>query len=200
MRTIRTKIYKFEELSNKAKEVAINEIRNNYHDHNDFAYWAIDDCSLFEPFQSELDLIRFKGIDFIISNNRKNIYFNTDYGSRYLDCAEALKVEHFNYFYKWLGITDEFLLQKISFEIYTPSSRNSNTTIEFICDEYYKRFTDEEEKVIENAKIKFDKHIQNVLKRIEADIDYRFTDDAIIGDIEANEYEFLANGKIYINN
>jgi len=194
MRTIRTKVYSFEELSDESKQVAIQEIKNNYYEHNDFASWAIDDCSLFEPLQTELDLIGFEGMDFIISNNRKNIYFDTDRNS-FLDCSEALKVEHCDYFYKWLGITDEFLLQKISFEIYTPSGRNNDTTIEFICDDDFDKFTDEEERVIENAKIKFDNHIQSVLKRIEIGIDYRFTDEAITEDILANEYEFLSNGK-----
>ncbi len=193
MRTIRTKVYKFEELSNEAKEVAIENYRNSGV-LDDVGFWAVDDCSLFEPLQTELDLIGFKGSDFIISNNRKNIYFSID-RNWFLDCAEALKVEHCDYFYKWLDITDEFLLQKISFEIYTPSGRNSDTTIEFICDEDYDKFTEEEEKVVENAKIKFDNHIQNVLRRIEADIDYRYTDEAITEDILANEYEFLSNGK-----
>jgi len=196
MRTIRTKVYKFDELSEQAKQVAIEEVRNEYYEDNDFANWAIDDCSLFEPMQEELDLIGFKGSDFIITNNRKNIYFSID-RNWFLDCAEALNVLHFDYFCKWLGITDEFLLQKISFEIYTPSGRNSDTTIEFICDEDFDKFTDEEEHIVEEAKIKFDNHIQSVLKRIEADIDYRFTDEAITEDILANDYEFLSNGKKY---
>lgn len=194
MRTIRTKVYSFEELNKDAQQVAIEEVRKEYYEDNDFANWAIDDCSLFEPIQEELNKIGFKGNDFILSNNRKNIYFSTD-RNWFLDCAEALKVEHCDYFYKWLGITDEFLLQKISFEIYTPSGRNSDTTIEFICDEDFDKFTDEEEHIIEEAKIKFDNHIQSVLKRIMNDIDYRFTDEAITEDILANEYEFLSNGK-----
>lgn len=197
MRTIRTKVYKFNELVVDAQANAIEEVRNEYYENNDFANWAIDDCSLFELTQKELDLIGFKGNDFIISNNRKNIYFNTDRNS-FLDCSEAMKVEHCDYFYKWLNITDEFLLQKISFEIYTPSGRNNDTTIEFICDEDFDKFTDEEEHIVEEAKIKFDKHIQEVLERIKVDIDYRFTDEAITKDILTNDYEFLSNGKSYL--
>jgi len=195
MRIVRTKVYKFEELSQEAKQVAIENYRNSGA-LDDVCYWAVDDCALFEPTQKELDEIGFKGTDFIISNNRKNIYFSTD-RNWFLDCAEAMEVKHCDYFYKWLGITDEFLLQKISFEIYTPSYRNADTTIEFNCDIDFDDFTTEEEKVLENAKMKFDNHINSVLKRIEADIDYRFTDEAITEDILANEYEFLSNGKKY---
>lgn len=196
MRTIRTKVYKFEELSDEAKQVAIESVRQDYYQYNDFASWAVDDCALFEPLQTELDLIGFKGTDFIISNNRKNIYFSTD-RNWFLDCSEALKVEHCDYFYKWLGITDEFLLQKISFEIYTPNGRNSDTTIEFIFNEDFDEPTEKELKIVENAEEKFNEHIKSVLKRIETDIDYRFTDEAIIEDILANEYEYLSNGKQY---
>jgi hypothetical protein len=194
MRTIRTKVYKFEELNEEAKQVAIERVRQDYYEYNDFASWAVDDCALFEPIQTELDLIDFKGNDFIISNNRKKIYFDTDRSS-FLDCAEALKVEHCDYFYKWLGIIDEFLLQKINFEIYTPNYINADTTIEFTCDEDFDCFTNEEETVLAFSKLKFDNHIQSVLKRIESEINYRFTDEAIIEDILANEYEFLSNGK-----
>lgn len=196
MRTIRTKVYSFEELNKEAQQVAIEEVRNQYYENNDFGSWAVDDRSLFEPIQSELDLIGFKGMDFIISNNRKNIYFSTDM-NWFLDCVEALKVEHCDYFYKWLGITDKFLLQKISFEIYTPSGRNNNTTIEFTFDEDFDEPTEEELKTVENTEEKFNNHIKSVLKRIETNIDYRLTDEAIIDDIEANNYEFLSNGKQY---
>jgi len=195
MRTIKTKVYKFEELSKEAKQVAIEEYRNSGV-LDEAGYWAVDDCSLFEPTQKELDIIGFKGMDFIISNNRKNIYFSTD-RNWFLDCEKAMEVKHCDYFYKWLDITDEFLLQKISFEIYTPSFRNADTTIEFICNDDFDKLTDEEEKVLKTAKIIFDNHIKDILRRIEADIDYRYTDESITEDILANEYEFLSNGKLF---
>lgn len=37
MRTIRTKVYKFDELSEQAKQVAIEEMRNEYYQDNGFA-------------------------------------------------------------------------------------------------------------------------------------------------------------------
>ena len=195
MRTQRIKIYKFEELSNDSKQVAIESIRQDYYLGNDFALWVVDDCSLFEPLQTELDLIGFdsnKG--FLIENTRKEIYFDTERNS-FLDCEEAMVIKDNTLFLKWLGITEK-LAENIEFEIYTPNNRNADTTIEF-SEGYSCEFSEKDLIVLENATKKFNNHIQSVLKRIEADIDYRFTDEAITEDILANDYEFLKSGKQY---
>lgn len=185
MRTIRTKVYKFEELSNDAKVVAIENYRNQ---DNDFGTWAVDDCALFEPTQEELDLIGFTG-EILIENTRESIYFDTDRNS-FLDCAIAMVITDDDLFLKWLGIDRNLEgLGDITFNIFTSGYRNANTTVDF--DDYPSMY----DNLIENATKKFNSHIQNVLNRIIADIDYRFTDEAIIQDIEANEYEFLYNGK-----
>ena len=190
MRTIRTKVYKFEELVVDAQQNAIEEIRNDYYENNDFGSWAVDDCSLFEPKQEELDLIGFTG-ELLIENTRESIYFTTDQ-NRFLDCAIAMQVTNDDLFLKWLGIDRNLEgLGDITFNIFTSGYRNADTTIDF--DDYPSMY----DNLIENATKKFDNHIQDVLKRIEADIDYRFTDEAIIDDIEANDYEFLSNGKRY---
>jgi hypothetical protein len=197
MRTIRTKVYKFNELTVDAQQNAIEAIREMYYENNDFAHWAVDDCALFEP--KEKDLIELFGKDYkfpLIENTRESIYFNIDRNS-FLDCAKAMQISDDTQFLKWLGITDEFLLQKISFEIYTPQYRNADTIIEFSFDDDFDEPTKEELKTVEQAEVKFNNHIQEILKRIEADIDYRFTDEAIIEDIEANEWEFYKNGKKY---
>ena len=192
MRTIRTKVYKFDELSEQAKQVAIEEMRNEYYQDNDFANWAVDDCALFEPKEKELIELFGKGYNFpLIENTRENIYFDTD-RNRYLDCSNAIEITNQEQFLKWLGLTDEIINgEDFSFSIFTPSFRNAGTTIDF--DGFDSKF----DEVIYNAQNKFKNHIEDVLKRIEADIDYRFTDEAIIEDIEANDYEFLSNGKGY---
>jgi hypothetical protein len=192
MRTVRTKVYQFNELNDEAKQAAIEKYRNEDHD---FAEWAIDDCALLEPIESEL--IELFGVDYnfpLIKNNRTDIYFDTD-RNRFLDCSKAIEVTNDKQFLAWLGITDEFLLQKISYCIFTPSGRNSDTTIVFDFDEDFDTLTGQERESVELAEDKFNNHIQHVLKGIEADIDYRYSDEAIIEDIEANEYEFLSNGK-----
>lgn len=195
MKTIRTKVYSFDELNNDTKVVAIENIRQNYYSDNDFALWAVEDCALFEPLQTELDLIGFdssKG--FLIENTRKSIYFDTD-RNNFLDCAIAMEVTNNELFLKWLGITGD-LGEKTEFEIYTPNNRNVNTTIEF-SEGYDYEFSEKDLIVLESATKKFNNHIQSVLKRIEADIDYRFTDEAITEDILAKDYEFLKSGKQY---
>jgi hypothetical protein len=203
MRTIRTKVYSFDELSKDAQEKAIEKVRNSYYKHNDFARWAIDDCYLFEPKHEEL--VSLFGADFyeklnegkqyggepLVQNTREDIYFDTD-RNRFLDCEKAMKITNDTYFLKWLGIdTSVEGLQDIYYSIVTPSGRNESTTIVF--EDYPSEFGD----VIDDATEKFNNHVQDCLNRIEEDIDYRFTDEAIIEDIIANEYEFLKDGTRY---
>ena len=201
MKTINIDVYEFNELSEEAKKVAIEQIRNEYYESNDFAHWAIDDCYLFEPPHEELISLfgenfyeelnknnEYKDIP-LIKNTRESIYFDTDRNS-FLDCAKAMEVTNNKYFLLWLGIdTDEEAFKDIHFNIFTPNYRNADTTIEF--EDFDSSFGD----VVDVAKSKFDNHIQEILKRIEADIDYRFTDEAIIEDILANDYEFLVSGE-----
>ena len=194
MRTIRTKIYKFDELLVDNQQNAIETLRNQYYDHNDFSSWAIDDCSLFEPNETVLFSLFGENYNFpLIKNTRKNIYFDTD-RNRFLDCSQAMDVTNDEQFLLWLGIDRNIEgLGDITFTIFSHNSYNSNAKIDF--DDYSSNFDD----LIISAQKKFNNHIENILKRIEADIDYRFTDEAIIDDIKANEYEFLKNGTIYNN-
>jgi hypothetical protein len=190
MKTIEVKIFAFSELNEQAKEKAIEQVREMYYEHNDFARWAIDDCALFEPKHQELEQLFGKDYKFpLIENTRKNIYFDTDRNS-YLDCEDAMIVTNDKHFLTWLGIPEDFQ-DEIQYRIHTPSGRNNSTTIDFY--EYPSEFGD----VIDDAVEKFDKHVSDCLQRIERDIDYRFTDEAIIEDIEANEYEFLEDGTRY---
>jgi hypothetical protein len=199
MRTIRTKVYQFSELSEQAKENAIEQVRGSYYEYNDFAEWAIDDDYLFEPKHDEL--VRLFGSNFyeemnkgkkytdppMIGNKRKKIYFDCDRGS-YLDCAEAMEINNDSYFLKWLGIPAEM---EVSYEIFTPSGRNRDTTIEILS---IPDMTPEIEAAISKAEQKFNDHIQDCLNCIRESIEYYFTDEAIIEDISSNQYEFKADG------
>lgn len=192
MRTIRTKVYKFDELSEQAKQVAIEEVRNEYYEYNDFANWAVDDCALFEPKEKELTELFGKDYNFpLIKNTRESIYFDTE-RNRFLDCEKAMEITNKKQFLLWLGIdVEDEAFENIYFEIITPNYRNASTEIAF--DDYDERFGDR----IDTAVERFNALIRDIIDRIEADIDYRFTDEAIIEDILANEYEFLSNGKKY---
>lgn len=192
MKTIELKLHSFDELKQEAKEKAIEKVRETYYEHNDFAHWAIDDCSLFEPKHVELENLFGDEYKFpLIKNTRENIYFSTD-RNRFIDCADAMVVTNDVHFYEWLGIPQEvYEAEDFSYSIQTPRYRGADTTI--IFDGFISDYGD----VIDNAIEKFESHVFDILMRIENDIDYRFTDEAIIEDIISNEYEFLEDGTIY---
>ena len=203
MKTIEITLYKFEELSKEAQQKAIEKIRDSYYEHNNFAEWAIDDCYLFEPKHKEL--VELFGEDFykelnkgkkytdnpLINNNRSNIYFSTD-RNWHLDCAEAMEISNDKYFLLWLGLTEEIINgEDFNYHIFTPNYRNSDTTIEF------EGYDDEADYLIGEAIEKFNNHINECLKRIESNIDHQYTDEAIIEEIECNDYDFTETGEIY---
>lgn len=190
MRTIETKVYSFNELSEDAKQKVIESVRESYYKYNDFAEWAIDDCALFEPKHEELENI--EGYNFpLLENTRQKIYFSAD-REWYLDCENALIVTNDEVFYKWLGIPEDVYDNgDFNYRIFTPRGRYETTTIDF--DGYLSEYGD----IMDAAKERFDDLMQDVLKRIEAGIDYRFSDEAIIEDIKANEFEFTEDGEKY---
>jgi len=191
MRTIETKVYSFNELSEEAKENAINNMRDLDHD---FVDWAVDDCSLFEPKGRDLEVLLGDDYSFpLFKNNRKDIYFEFDRYT-FLDCHKAIEITNDAHFFKWLNIPKR-LANKLEYEIYTPKYRNSSTKIEF---SHYKQndFTDIEQDYLGQAMNKFESHIEHVLKRIKTDIEYRYSDEGIIDSAEYNDYEFTDNGKL----
>lgn len=204
-KVIKTKVFNFDELTPEAKETAIEQIRESYYEYNDFAEWAIDDDYLFEPKHNEL--VELFGGNFyekmnkgskykdepMIGNTRKNIYFDTYRGS-FLDCENALTVNNTEYFLKWLGIPETL---EVDYNIHTPSGRNNDTTIEITLVNDEDSLTPEIETILEDAETKFNNHISDCLKNISEQIDFRFTDEAIKEDIEANDYEFTEEGKIF---
>lgn len=183
MRTIRTKIYSFDELSEEAKQVAIEQIRNSYYEYNDFSEWAIDDCSLLEPPHKELEDLFGQTYDFPLIKNNRKVFFSSG-RNRYIDISKAMEITNHSQFLEWLGVNFE-----IEFSI-NPDRIIFDEDMEI-------EFSEEQENILGQAMNKFATHCEDILKRIEADIDYRFTDEAITEDIEANEYEFFSNGKQY---
>ena len=192
MRTIRTKVYKFEELSEQAKQVAIEQVRNDYYENNDFASWAIDDCALLEPPHKELEELFGRDYDFPLIKNNRKIYFSLD-RDRYIDISNAMEITDHKQFLLWLGIKEEDFQDEDGFFIV--DYKIGKDTIEFDTTNWNVEFTTEQESILESAVEKFENHCEEILKRIETDIDYRFTDEAIIDDITCNKYEFLSNGK-----
>ena len=194
MRTHRTKVYQFNELNDQAKQVALEEIRNRYYEYNDFASWAIDDCALLEPPHKELEDLFGTEYDFPLIENNRKVYFSLD-RDRYIDISNAMEISSHNQFLLWLGINESDFLDEEGFSIL--DYKIGKDTIEFDTTDWRIEFTKEQETILESAKEKFEEHCEDILKRIERDIDYRVTDEAITEDILANDYEFTKDGKIF---
>ena len=187
MRTETINTYEFNELSEQAKQNAINNVRESYYVDNEFSEWVIDDCCLLEPPYKELEnLFGDKYKDILIKNTRQ-IYFSLD-RDRYIDISKAMEIEDDLAFYQWLGIPLD-LVGRLQHTIHSDS-------IEFF-DFDDEPFSKEESIILEQAEDKFSNHCQDILNRIDSGIDYKFSGEAIIEDIQANNIEFTEGGEIY---
>jgi hypothetical protein len=198
MQTIEIQIYSFDELTKDAKDNAIEQIRQRRYNDYDIIHWIIDDCYLFEPAHDEL--INLCGLEYeklstpIFKNSRK-LYFDLD-RNRHIDASNAIEITNEKMFFQWLEIPDN-MHENVYFTIKSTYSRYPDTFILFQENDCQYEFTDQENKILENAKDKFSDHMETVLNRIEASYDYYFTDQSIIEDIEANDYQFTDYGNIY---
>ena len=191
MKTITLTLYRFDELSNTARDRAIADARAGYEEDNDFGAWAIDDCSLLEPPDKELTQLLGKDYNFpLIKNTREGISFTCDEWLNHLDCTRAIEITNTNHFLKWLGVPEEENENPgFTYEIYTDS--NGWTTIDF--DGNYSSNDD----AVDTAKAKFNNHIRKCLQRIASDIRYRLSDDGIAEDLRDHDTYYLENGKIF---
>ena len=201
----------FDKLSDEAKNTAIENVREEKYrgeyGGDDVSSWVVDDDSLFEPSDNEMEELfgsnyyENNGGRFMIENTRKNIsYIGKDDPNYYIHCADAMDVTNDNLFYRWLGIPIRYA--KHLYYSFNDPGRQTNTTIEIEID------GDEEEifgpggvpasfeEMLEKAKQKFNNHINKVLSNISNMIDGEFEDDGIIETIEANEILFDEEGNI----
>jgi hypothetical protein len=183
-------LYNFNELSKDVQQKVIDSFRNKYYQNNNFAEWAIDDCSLLEPKHTELTELLGNDYNFPLFKNNRNISFDID--SNYIDVSNGLEITNENHFFMWLDIdTNDFI------------DENGNSLIDYTISmdsldfNFDNNLTEKQIDILDNAKNKFENHCIDILERIENDIDYRFSDEGIIEDIEANGYEFEEDGKIY---
>lgn len=70
--------------------------------------------------------------------------------------------------------------------------------IDFEENECDYEFTAEENKILDNAAYKFNDHMEEVLNRIEESLDYQLSDECISEELQANLYEYTADGKRYL--
>ncbi len=175
MRIIETEVYTFDELSDDAKEKAIENERLSKME-IDISHWIIDDCYLLNP----------KGIDDLIIHNTRKLYY--DLYRRYINVSEAMYIKDSTAFLNWLEIPID-LQDKIDYMI-------EESSIHFEENNVRVNFNDSDIDILDNAKEKFEEHCSYILNSMESSYDYYLSDECIIEDIEANGYEFTKDGKL----
>jgi anthranilate/para-aminobenzoate synthase component I len=175
MRTIRTKIYKFEELTHEGQNKAISENSDINVDHN---WWS----GVYED-AKQIDL---KLTDFDLhQNNRVNGHFLMHAYS----CAKKIIAEHgkncktYQLAEMYLGFYKEALIL-----------HSDGTDLEYIKEGEESYF----DEYIEDKSEQFLKDLLNEYENLlRQDFEYRQSEEAIKETLISNDYEFLINGKIY---
>lgn len=202
--------YEFDQLSDSAKENAIDNVREEMYKGNWIGDmdWVIDDDSLFEPSEEEMtalfgpDYYENNGNRHMIENTRKNISLvSKEDPNYYIHCADALDVSNDNLFLRWLGIPNKF--RKFTYYTFRDSGRSTDTSIEFEIDDeesliekFGKEGVDELYTYFESAEEKFKKHMDWVLTRISNSYSEQFEESGVIHAIQSNEIVFDEEGEI----
>jgi len=186
MRTEQIEIYKFEDLSEEAKEKAIEDLRNNefYLDYKWFDY-------LYEDFKEEL---KDKGI------NCNTFYFDLYRNEFSIDKPYIEDKEKFLKNAIGSKYLIMFNLENKEFEV--SLSENCYTNFEILeneeeTNEEYKIRIEQETQINEEADDYLNDLKRDFLNRLNKDYEYLLSDEAIREHIEANEFEYLKNGEQY---
>lgn len=215
MRTVRTKVYSFNELTENAQQKAINTIRNKGIDVNyvyDDAYETVKKFHYFfntnEGSRSWFD-VSFNKIDdnvlklegLRLRTYLLNNFYCILYQRKYITTINKwLKVRHNMCFPKQGKITPEYT------NIYSNLSKTTDCVLTGVC--YDNDLLQPIYDFIDNYKGKlyqscmtFEELINDCFasleKSIENEIDYRNSDEAIIETILSNGYEFTKDGDIF---
>ena len=192
MRTKQIKIYKFDELSEEAKESAIEDVRNNecYLDYEWFDY-------LHEGFIEELNTIGVdcEGFEWDLYRGRE---FKADTnGIMVTNEQKLLKSVGLT---KWLIINE---LRKDKTELYSIGlDEYGEADVELGQKEDYEEWSDEEyadrQKEVEKIKEKITEFIKEKFEKFWDTLDKEWnrlnSDEAITEDLEMNDYEFNEDG------
>jgi len=218
MRTIRTKIYQFDELNDGAKQKAINKYREN--DNYDFIYSDAENtvkafCDAFNVktgSHSWLDCNTSKIDDAILELTglrlRKYLLNNfgaTLYKRKYLKNGQLSDAKKpFHRMMKQTEITNncpnkgKFSISYYS-NIFVEANNCNLTGMCYDCDMMQPIYDFLELRIFDSTN--FDDLLNSCFdamrETIENEIDYRNTDEAVIEEIEANNYEFTENGNIF---
>ncbi|HVW99689.1 MAG TPA: hypothetical protein VHA52_04485 [Candidatus Babeliaceae bacterium] len=195
--TVSTDVYKFDELSDEAKQVAIQGYREGSQDFDFAAEHILDD---------------FKEIGKIIGIDIDNIYFSGFYSQGDGACFEG------DYRYKKNSVKDittfaplDKELQAIAFNLYALQRKNFFQLCAFVKHRghYYHEMCTEitvgtlnDDRYIsgdtgDELKDILRDYMRYMYKRLEEANDYVNTDAAIIESIQINEYDFTEDGSMF---
>ena len=219
MRTIETKLFEFNELSDESKENALNEIRENHifigHIIDDAHETFLEFCKIFPVVWSNMDyedsyrsefsinledsILDLNGIrlqKYIWNNFKKYLYKGKYYG-----CVENdIKYNHPRV--KSRELTSAGRLKNWHNPYFSAITLDNSCVLTGVC---------YDDSILEpiydflngtpNNNIDFDTLlndcINSLLSDVQLEIDYRYSDKGIIDQILGNEYEFDENGKLF---
>jgi hypothetical protein len=187
MRTVKIKVFRFEELSEESQEKALSGLADI---NVDYDWWDIDGLlDLTKDEMSEVGIEPGEIKDVLFSYTIRE--FDLERG-QYLQ-LDGVAVNNDEAFRKFLKIPKE-LWDQCSY-YFENDSRNRNTYLDLqTIDE---EPTDEENDILERAiEIMGDK-IHEAWVSLRNDYEYQTSEKAIKETIEANEYEFYVDGKLF---
>lgn len=187
------KVYRFKELSEKAKQKVIED----FADINiDYEWWNFD-CLLYitdewlkdRKYISKESKQWLKKNDIFAGSKIKFFDIDRDY---YLQME--LPIKNDSIFLEILGIS-KALQKQVNIYYSMINHQENNTTIEFSTENDGNNDTILLDKILENAKAVFDDIISDGLSSLKKDYEYTQSEKAIIETIENNDYQFLKNGE-----
>jgi hypothetical protein len=193
MRTIRTKIYTFDELSDEAKQVAIEDLRNSKEIHLDWfiddAKEQIDEAGFYDDVELQYSLSYCQGDGLSFSCNRIEERVLLSFFAEILGEGKekTAKVIMDNCSFVNTGNDGHYCYASkrdidYTFESYKNDYKNINQVVAKVLEK------------IENLYVDLCKDLENQGYK---EIEYQYSDECIIEDIQANDYEFLKSGKKY---
>ena len=210
--TVKTNVYKFDELSEDSKQNAIEKL---YDINVDFDNWSYDDGYL-ELSEKEMKVRKIKlskkWYEWKDKNGKSgnipgeypaysglfkwnNMYFDIDRGG-YIQFG-GLEVTDFEIFRRFLKIPKK-LWENCNWYFIAIPGREISTNFEIEPDFYNGNdFTKKQQVIIDNAIEIMNDKISEALSMLKANYDYLTSREAIIETIEANEYDFTIDGKLY---
>lgn len=187
MRTIRTKVYKFDELSEQAKQVAIEEHRDI---NVDWDWYE----PMFEGFKEQLEEVGFYDVDIFFSG-----FYSQGDGASFDGKINPLKfaeTENEKRVAKLIdnGLLEGFTIEKTSYashyshektryvDVWRDDRKNIDSVLVSLCEK------------IEAKRLELSKQIYNDLYKAYEELQ---SDEFISETLVANDYEFLSNGKMF---